>query len=82
MLYPTPCLEKAFRTDPELIHRTWEALNAITLQDLVSEARVYGDGLYKLEPKELANVSVGDVFPARLSLETPFTAQQMEFSWK
>ena len=82
MLYPTPCLEKTFRTDPELIRTAWEALNAITSQDLVSEARVYGDGLYKLEPKELANVSVGDVFPTRLSLERNFTAKQMEFSWR
>ena len=81
MLYPTPHLEKAFRTDPELIHTTWEALNAITSQDLISEARVYGDGLYKLEPKELANVSVGNVFSAQLGLEKHFTVQQMEFTW-
>ena len=80
MLYPTSCLERAFRTDPGLIQATWEALNAITSQDLVSEARVYGDGLYKLEPKELANVPVGDVFSARLGLEKHLTTQQMEFS--
>lgn len=79
MLYPTSCLERAFERDPGLIRIAWEALNAITSQDLVSEARVYGDGLYKLEPRELANVSVGNVFSARLGLEGHFTAQQTEF---
>ena len=80
ILYPTSYLERAFRTDPGLIHAAWEALNAIPSQDLVSEARVYGDGLYKLEPKELANVSVSDVFSTRLGLEKQPTAQQIEFS--
>lgn len=79
MLYPTSYLEKAFEADPRLVRAVWKALNAITSEDLIKEARVYGDGLYKLEPKELANVSVGDVFSAQLGLETHFTAQQMEF---
>ena len=79
MLYPTSYLERAFGKDPRLVRTAWEALNAITTQDLVSEARVYGDGLYKLEPKELANVSVGNIFSARLGLEAHFTAQQTEF---
>lgn len=79
MLYPTSYLEKAFEADPRLVRAVWEALNAITPEDLIKEARVYGDGLYKLEPKELANVSVGNVFSAQLGLGTHFTAQQMEF---
>lgn len=79
MLYPTPYLEKAFRRNPGLIHKAWEALNAIASRDLVSEARVYGDGLYKLEPKELANVSIGNVFSEQLGLGEHFTAQQIEF---
>lgn len=79
MLYPTTCLERAFGRDPGLIRTTWEALNAITSQDLVNEARVYGDGLYKLEPKELANVVVDNVFSARLGFEEHFTAQQAKF---
>ena len=79
MLYPNSCLERTFRKNPRLIRATWEALNAITSQNLVNEARVYGDGLYKLEPKELANVSVGDMFSTQLGLEAHFTAQQTEF---
>lgn len=79
MLYPSSCLKKAFHRNPELIRAAWGALKAITSQSLVNEARVYGDGLYKLEPKELANVFVGDVFSERLGLGEPFTAQQIEF---
>ena len=78
MLYPTSFLKMAFQRDPGLIRTAWEALNAITSQDLMNEARVYGDGLYKLEPKELANVSVGNIFSERLGLDRHFTTQQIE----
>ena len=78
MLYPTPFLERIFQRKPKLIRTVWETLNAIELEALVSEARVYGDGLYKLEPKELANVSVGNLFSTSLSVEWDFKAQQME----
>lgn len=78
MLYPTPFLERIFQRRPKLIRTVWETLNAIELQALVSEARVYGDGLYKLEPKELANVSVGNLFSTSLGVEWDFTAQQMK----
>ncbi|RKU09065.1 SAM-dependent methyltransferase, partial [Candidatus Poribacteria bacterium] len=78
MLYPTPFLKGIFQRNPKFIQTVWETLNAIESQDLVSEARVYGDGLYKLEPKELENVSVGNLFSTRLGIESDFTAQQME----
>lgn len=78
MLYPTPFLKRIFQRNPKFIQTVWETLNAIESQDLVSEARVYGDGLYKLEPKELENVSVGNLFSTRLGIEWDFTAQQME----
>ncbi|THD44918.1 MAG: SAM-dependent DNA methyltransferase, partial [Bradyrhizobium sp.] len=55
-MYPTPGLEKALRRDPQLIRAVWRALNKITPKQLLGEGRVYGGGLHKLEPKELANV--------------------------
>jgi adenine-specific DNA-methyltransferase len=58
MMYPTPLLAGALSRDPALIDRVWDALNDITAAELLGEGRVYGGGLHKLEPKELANVPV------------------------
>ncbi|HPN33298.1 MAG TPA: Eco57I restriction-modification methylase domain-containing protein [bacterium] len=55
-MYPTDVLQNAMRADPGLLHRIWEVLNEITPGELLGEGRVYGGGLHKLEPKELANV--------------------------
>lgn len=60
-MYPTPALSGALSRDPELIRRVWEVLNRITPHQLLSEGRVYGGGLHKLEPKELANVPVPEI---------------------
>jgi adenine-specific DNA-methyltransferase len=57
-MYPTPPLAQALAHDPELINHVWTALNQITPAQLLGEGRVYGGGLHKLEPKELANVPV------------------------
>lgn len=57
-MYPSPALRRAMAHDPGLIRRVWQVLNAITPEKLLSEGRVYGGGLHKLEPKELANVPV------------------------
>jgi adenine-specific DNA-methyltransferase len=63
MMYPKAPLETLVSNNPELIKSVWKALNSIPIQSLIHEGRVYGDGLYKLEPKELANA------PAHLLLE-------------
>jgi adenine-specific DNA-methyltransferase len=34
----------------------WKFLDGIDAATLLGEGRVYGGGLYKMEPKELANV--------------------------
>ena len=57
-MYPTPLLARAMERDPTLIRRVWKLLNELTAEQLLSEGRVYGGGLHKLEPKELANVAV------------------------
>jgi predicted RNA methylase len=56
LLYPKAALASALKSDPALTRRVWEFLNAIDAATLLGEGRVYGGGLYKLEPKELANV--------------------------
>jgi len=56
MLYPIPALSKALESDPGLARQIWEFLDSIPSEVLLKEGRVYGGGLYKMEPKELANV--------------------------
>lgn len=56
MLYPKPELAATLRGNPGLIEKIWQALSALTAATLVHEGRLYGGGLHKLEPKELANV--------------------------
>jgi len=60
-MYPTPVLSAALALDPSLMRRVWEVLNRITPAELLGEGRVYGGGLHKLEPKELANVPVPEI---------------------
>jgi adenine-specific DNA-methyltransferase len=57
-MYPVRQLAQAMLCDRELIYRVWTSLNRITSERLLGEGRVYGGGLYKLEPRELANVPV------------------------
>jgi predicted RNA methylase len=64
MLYPKGPLQKALENHPELEKQVFRALQQITPSQLVSEGRVYGGGLHKVEPKELAQI------PAREVLQT------------
>jgi adenine-specific DNA-methyltransferase len=56
ILYPKPVLEALLVKHPELVGLFWEALNSMTKVAMVDEGRVYGGGMHKLEPSELANV--------------------------
>ena len=55
MLYPKLWMRKAFQENPELAEEVWRVFQSIPAEVLVGEGRVYGGGLYKLEPKELLN---------------------------
>lgn len=63
MMYPRQELATLLAANPKLLKLVWKALNSIPMQSLVYEGRVYGDGLHKLEPRELANA------PADILLE-------------
>lgn len=56
MLYPKDFLCDAITQSPGILHKVWEALTNITASDLECEGRIYGGGLKKIEPKELACV--------------------------
>lgn len=80
MLYPQPLLANQLALNPGAIRNLWEALNAIKPETLLGEGRVYGGGLHKLEPKELANVPADDL-AAIVGLGKKHDAfQQLEFS--
>ena len=61
VLYPIPALQKELMGKGELLRAIWQALNDIPSDELKAAGRVYGGGLYKIEPKELASVSADRV---------------------
>lgn len=58
LLYPKEPLRAALAADEALFERVWGMLGELSAE-LVREGRVYGGGLHKLEPKELANTPAG-----------------------
>ncbi|MGB6200151.1 MAG: N-6 DNA methylase [Candidatus Acidiferrales bacterium] len=61
MLYPKSCLKETLNNHPELAAKVFEALQRVTPDQFISEGRVYGGGLHKVEPKELAQIPAGAV---------------------
>jgi hypothetical protein len=58
------------RNNPSLQRKLWKALNEIPPETLMGEGRVYGGGLYKMEPKELANAALPGIDRKALGIET------------
>lgn len=61
MLYPKGPLQAALSSRPELEESVFKALLSITPAQILSEGRVYGGGLHKVEPKELALIPACEV---------------------
>lgn len=61
MLYPKSRLQEALNNHPDLAAKVFEALQRVTPGQFISEGRVYGGGLHKVEPKELAQIPARDV---------------------
>ncbi len=64
MLYPKGQLRDVLARHPELAGCVFEALQRITPAQFLSGGRVYGGGLHKVEPKELAQISARPVLDA------------------
>jgi hypothetical protein len=64
LLYPKGLLKESLDADPALHGTVFEILQATTLDMFLGQSRVYGGGLYKLEPKELARVPAVDLLAA------------------
>lgn len=76
-MYPTPVLAAAMRQDQSLIRRVWSDLNDIPPAKLLGEGRVYGGGLHKLEPRELANVDATAIAEMIPGYESPSNIKQL-----
>jgi hypothetical protein len=61
LLYPVPVLEQAINKDPLLIKFIWNYLKGISSHSLTREGRVYGGGLFKIEPGELGNTVIDNI---------------------
>ncbi len=61
MLYPKDNLKSAIDANPKLGVAIWETLKNCSKDFLLREGRVYGGGLYKLEPAELGRVSADSI---------------------
>jgi len=64
MLYPKPAMKKTLEDDNRAVRTIWETLNSIPSSILLKEGRVYGGGMYKLEPGELGKVPADSVMVA------------------
>lgn len=65
MLYPKPILAHALQASPDLYDDILRALNRTTPESLIAGGRVYGGGLHKLEPNELASARLAGVIVHR-----------------
>ncbi len=64
LLYPNARLSAALKQQPELAAHVFQALQRITPAQLVSEGRVDGGGLHKVEPRELAHLPARPILDA------------------
>ncbi len=83
-MYPKPHLASALRDEPSLLLSVWKTLNAVPSNILMAIGRVYGGGLYKLEPHELGNVPVSDliaILPSSCQKSVGIRASQLGFDW-
>ncbi|MDI6817108.1 MAG: class I SAM-dependent methyltransferase [Actinomycetota bacterium] len=69
VLYPKDYLKDAIGRDETLLEKIWVELNNVHVDAMIGNGRVYGGGLHKIEPKELANVSAEGIIEAIPELE-------------
>ncbi len=56
LLYPKGPLQALLTHEPLLYQKLFDALQSLDTDDIRGGGRVYGGGLFKMEPKELANI--------------------------
>jgi hypothetical protein len=79
MLYPKGPLRNLLNEHPESAAQIFETLQSISPERFISEGRVYGGGLHKVEPKELAKIPAGFLLE-KLDLALQVGRQQVLFA--
>ena len=80
LLYPIGPLKRALSKAPGLVDVIFQILQEICSKDLVAEGRVYGGGLYKIEPAELGRVPAARIMEElNLNVEAPAIQQTLPF---
>jgi adenine-specific DNA-methyltransferase len=69
LIYPKPEFEKLISAEPDLRNEIFNCLENLPSDLLLNEARVYGGGLYKLEPNEFLDVSANEIIRSIPSLK-------------
>ncbi len=80
LLYPKVTLARMLYDKPKLLRAVWTALNEIPWDALLDVGRVYGGGLHKMEPKELAEAPA-DTLLAILPKEASPSGKQLALTW-
>ena len=62
-LYPRPRLRENMEADQSLIDDIWRHLARLDADAMIKQGRVYGGGLHKIEPTELARVPLAPLPP-------------------
>lgn len=78
LLYPMGQLQEALAADQSLYPKVLAALQSIGTEELIGAGRVYGGGLYKLEPRELTSVSAKGII--RVIGESKVSREQKELA--
>jgi hypothetical protein len=84
LLYPKGALKRVLEDRPELNRVVFEHLRSIDTGQLLSEGRVYGGGLHKMEPKELARVPAAALWEALAwasGQSLPIKPEQLALAW-
>ncbi|MBI1805077.1 MAG: SAM-dependent DNA methyltransferase [Ignavibacteria bacterium] len=79
-LYPKPALARFLKAHPGRVRMIWKGLQSISSDSLVHEGRVYGGGLHKMEPRELANVSAENILDLLPELHSLLAVPSVEQS--
>ena len=58
MMYPKQDMFIGNADNSAFVTSVWQQLNNLSRNEMTDEGRVYGGGLYKIEPKELGNIQI------------------------